>query len=85
VDVLLNFETVTLCGNSGLEVRQYDTTLTQYQVGTACCVCCVMWQLSRRWGRQPTMTARQQLTSARGRCIRPRGSHIVIVLHSQAC
>lgn len=31
VDALLNFETVTLCGNSGLEVRQYDTTLTQYQ------------------------------------------------------
>ena len=50
VDALLNFETVTLCGNSGLEVRQYDTTLTQYQVGTECCVCCVTWQLSRRWG-----------------------------------
>lgn len=32
MDALLNFETVTLCGNSGLEVRQYDTTLTQYQV-----------------------------------------------------
>ncbi|EFN53974.1 hypothetical protein CHLNCDRAFT_7051, partial [Chlorella variabilis] len=33
VDALLNFETVKLFGNSGLEVRQYDTSLTAYQVG----------------------------------------------------
>lgn len=38
VDALLNFETVTLCGNSELETRQYDTTLTQYQVRAARCV-----------------------------------------------
>lgn len=31
VDAFLNFETVKLFGNSNLEVRQYDTSLTAYQ------------------------------------------------------
>ena len=33
MDALLNFETVALCGNGGLEVRQYDSSLSAYQVG----------------------------------------------------
>lgn len=35
MDALLNFETVALFGNGPLEVRQYDTSLTQYQVREA--------------------------------------------------
>lgn len=31
MDAFLNFETVKLFGNSMLEVRQYDTSLTAYQ------------------------------------------------------
>ena len=45
MDALLNYETVALCGNGPLEVRQYDTSLTQYQVraaGQKLAVCWVM-------------------------------------------
>ena len=43
VDALLNYETVSLYGNEGLEVRQYDASLTQYQVREGGGVWCWWW------------------------------------------